>query len=63
MTLRTFTVFLWGCLIATAAITGEEHRTHIKIAVDGDTADHRVIEIDDETHAKIEMSRSSTAVN
>lgn len=46
MTLRTFTVFLWGCLIATAAIAGEEHRTHIKIAIDDDTADHRVIEFD-----------------
>ena len=46
VTLRTFTVFLWCCLIATAALAGEEHRTHIKIVVDGDKADHRVIEFD-----------------
>jgi len=46
VTLRTFTVFLWVCLIATAAIAGEEHRTHIKIAVGGDGIDHQVIEFD-----------------
>jgi len=31
---RAFVVFLWGCLIATAAVAGEEHKTVIKIAVD-----------------------------
>jgi hypothetical protein len=46
VTLRTFTVFLWACLIATAAIAGEEHRTHIKIAVEGDGNEHQVIEFD-----------------
>lgn len=34
--LRTFTIFLWGFLIAGAAIAGEEHRAEIKIVVDGD---------------------------
>jgi hypothetical protein len=46
VTIRTFVVFLWACLIATAAIAGEEHRTHIKIAVDGDGEDHQIIEFD-----------------
>lgn len=46
MTLRTFTVFLWVCLIGTAAIASEEQRIHIKIAVDGDGQDHQVIEFD-----------------
>jgi len=46
VTLRTFTVFLWACLIGTAAIAGEEHRTRIKIAVDGEGQDHQVIEFD-----------------
>lgn len=46
MKLRTITVFLWACLIGTAAIAGEEHRTQIKIAVDGDGEDHQFIEFD-----------------
>jgi hypothetical protein len=46
VTIRTYAVFLWACLIATAAIAGEEHRTQIKIAVDGDGQDHQVIEFD-----------------
>lgn len=46
VTLRTIAVFLWVCLIATAAMASEENRTHIKIAVDGDGQDHQVIEFD-----------------
>ena len=46
MTLRPLAVFIWVSLIATAAMAGEEHRTHIKIEVDGDKAEHRVIEFD-----------------
>lgn len=34
--LRTFTVFFWGFLIASAAIAGEQHRAEIRIAIDGD---------------------------
>lgn len=34
MNLRTFTLFFWGCLIATAAVAGEKHETHIKIMTD-----------------------------
>ena len=46
MTLRTFMVFFWGCLIAAAAVAGEERRTEIKIAVEGDDAAHRVFRFD-----------------
>ena len=34
MNLRAFTVFFWGCLIATAAVAGEKHETHFKILTD-----------------------------
>ncbi len=34
MNLRTVTVFLWCCLIATAAIAGEKHETKIVIKTD-----------------------------
>ncbi len=46
MRLRTFAVFLWGCLIASAAIAGDKHRTEIKIEVDGDDNGHRVFKFD-----------------
>lgn len=46
MTLRTFVVFFWACLIATAAVAGEEHRTEIKIAIDGADTAHRAIRFD-----------------
>ena len=46
MRLRTIAVFLWGCLIAGAAIAGEEHRTEIKIAIDGDDNGHSVFKFD-----------------
>jgi len=39
-------VFFWACLIATAAVAGEEHRTEIKIAVDGDNTGHKVFRFD-----------------
>jgi len=34
--LRPVFVFLWGCLIASAAMAGEQHETRIKIVTDGD---------------------------
>ena len=46
VTLRTFMVFFWACLIATAAVAGEEHRTEIKIAVDGDNTGHKIFRFD-----------------
>jgi hypothetical protein len=33
--LRAITVFLWCCLVATAAVAGEEHETKIVIKTDG----------------------------
>ena len=46
MTLRTFMVFVWGCLIAAAAVAGPEHMTKIEVIVDGDETGHRVIRLD-----------------
>ena len=46
MTPRTFMVFFWVCLIATAAVAGEERRTEIKIAVEGEDMSHRVFHFD-----------------
>ncbi len=46
MRLRAIAVFLWGCLIASAAIAGDKHRTEIKIAVDGDDNGHRIFKFD-----------------
>ena len=44
MALRTLTLFFWGCLIATAAVAGEQHKMKTEVAVDGDGEDHRVFE-------------------
>ena len=46
MTLRTLIVFFWACLIGTAAVAGEEQRTEIKIAIDGENTGHRVFRFD-----------------
>ena len=60
MSLRTITVILWGCLIATAAIAGEEHRMKVEIAVDGE--DHKVFEWhgDGTTLDDLEVGESKT---
>ncbi len=34
--MKKYAVLLWAFLLATAAVAGEAHRTHIKIAVDDD---------------------------
>ena len=44
VSIRALTVFFWGCLIAAAAVAGEEHETRIEIAVDGDGDEPRVFE-------------------
>ncbi|MDH3304905.1 MAG: hypothetical protein OEM50_02340 [Gammaproteobacteria bacterium] len=36
MNFRAIVVFFWACLIGTAAVAGEDHRTRIEIAVDDD---------------------------
>lgn len=41
---RALVVFLWGCLIAAAAVAGEQHESKIKIAVDGDGGEPKVFE-------------------
>ena len=46
MNIRALVVFCWACLIGTAAIAGEEHRTRIEIEVDDDTAGHQTFKFD-----------------
>ncbi len=46
MTARAFVLVVWVCLIATAAVAGEERRTEIKIAVDGDAGEHTAFRFD-----------------
>ena len=41
MKIKKYVVLLWAFLLATAAIAGEEHRTHIKIAVEDDGSGER----------------------
>ena len=64
MSLRTFTVFLWGCLIATAAIAGEEHRAEIRIEIDSDDNGHSVFKFDSQDSGvdleKLEVGESKT---
>lgn len=38
MNIRGLVVFIWACLIGTAALAGEERRTRIEIAVDDDSS-------------------------
>jgi hypothetical protein len=46
VTARAIFLLVWVCLIATAAVAGEERRTEIKIAVDGDAGEHRFFHFD-----------------
>lgn len=46
MTLRALIVFFWACLIGTAAVAGQEQRTEIEIAIDGEDTGHRVFRFD-----------------
>ena len=46
MTARAFFLVFWVCLIATAAVAGEERRTEIKVVVDGDAGEHKVLRFD-----------------
>ena len=41
MKFKKYVVLLWAFLLATAAVAGGEHRTHIKIAVDDDGTGQR----------------------
>ena len=46
MNLRAFTVVLWCCLIASAAIAGEEHRAEIRVEIDSDDNGQSVFKFD-----------------
>ena len=63
MTLRTFTVFLWGCLIATAAVAGEQHKMKIEVAVSGDGEEHFEWHGDGTEIDDLEVGESKTIVN
>lgn len=55
MNFRAFTLFLWGCLIASAALAGDKSKTEIVIAVDGDAAGTQVFRFDsDEAGASLD---------
>ncbi len=41
MKVKKYVILLWAFLLATAAVAGEAHRTHIKIAVDDDGTGHQ----------------------
>ena len=41
MKIKKYVVLFWAFLLATAAVAGEEHRTHIEIAVDDDGSGER----------------------
>lgn len=41
MRLNKYLVLVWSILLASAAVAGDEERTHIKIAVENDTAGER----------------------
>ena len=46
VTIRALVLCFWACLIATAAVAGEEYRTKIEIAVDGDGGKDRILRFD-----------------
>lgn len=46
MNFKTFSVLLLATLLGTAAIAGEEHRTHIEIVVDDDASGHQTFLFD-----------------
>ena len=62
MRLRTLTLFFWGCLVATAAVAGEEHKMKIEVITDDDDGKHQVIEWhgDGTTIKDLEVGESKT---
>jgi hypothetical protein len=63
VTLRTFTIFFWGCLIATAAIAGEQHKMKIEVAVSGDGEKHFEWHGDGTEIDDLEIGESKTIVD
>ncbi len=60
--LRPMTVFLWGCLIATAAVAEPQHKMKIEVAVDGERGEPKVFEWhgDGTTIEDLEVGESKT---
>jgi hypothetical protein len=46
MIFTKYLVLMWSILLASAAVAGDQERTHIKIAVDSDTADAQTFTFD-----------------
>lgn len=49
MILKKYLVLIWAVLLASAAVAGDQARTHIKIAVDKNDADAQTFTFDSET--------------
>jgi len=61
--LRTFVLFLWGFLVATAAVAGEEHKMKIEVAVSGDGEEHFEWHGDGTEIDDLEVGESKTIVD
>jgi len=61
--LRTLTLFLWGFLVATAAVAGEEHKMKIEVAVSGDGEEHFEWHGDGSEIDDLEVGESKTIVD
>lgn len=48
MIFKKYLVLVWSILLASAAVAGDQERTHIKIAVDNDTAGEHTFTFDSE---------------
>lgn len=64
MNVRALTVFLWGILIASAAMAGEEFRSEIKIHVESDGEEPQIFEWHsddpDSDFSRLEVGESKT---
>jgi hypothetical protein len=49
MIFKKYLVLIWAILLASAAVAGDQERTHIKIAVDKDDADAQTFTFDSES--------------
>ena len=49
MIFKKYLVLVWSILLASAAVAGDQERTHIKIAIDSDAADEQTFTFDSET--------------
>lgn len=49
MIFKKYLVLVWSILLASAAVAGDQERTHIKIAIDSDAANEQTFTFDSET--------------